>query len=279
MRVFIIITLFFVYAHGQVLLEELLIEKRLKHNIHVGVVIPYVTNEPKRTEMLNIMSTQKHGEDIVLVNDGGSMFTGFTNVVHHIVHVRHKPIGKSVMQGYEWLYNNGYNIICNLDSDVLVNQNWLSRSVSLVQQYPDYVISAFNEANHLKHCVVKSFSDHYIKNCGGGIHYCFTRTLYEDFIRPALQDIETHGNLNYWDAGLVERMQSSNRFVVSPKPSLVQHIGYIGFTASYGKRPFWQYAPDYKLSSDEVNLIKHIPQLRVLYNMEEDLKSTAVGDS
>jgi len=170
------------------------------------------------------------------------------------------------MQGYGWLYDNDYDVICNLDSDVLVKPNWLSESLSLLHQYPNDIVSAFNEQNHLKNCIIETFSDHYLKNCGGGIHYCFTRGLYREFVQPSLREIETHGRLDYWDAELIDRMQSSNRFIVSPRPSLVQHIGYIGFTASYKNKPFWQFAPDYELSTDESNLIRHIPQLRVLYD-------------
>jgi len=43
---------------------------------------------------------QSHTEDLVLVQDTGQAFQGFTNVVHSIKHVSHKPIGKSVMEGY-----------------------------------------------------------------------------------------------------------------------------------------------------------------------------------
>lgn len=251
-------------VYAQAMLEDLVIQKRSKHNIRIGVVIPYLSNDRRRLELLNIMIRQEHREDIVLVNDGGTEFTGFPNVVHTITHARHQPIGKSVMEGYDWLYDNGYDFICNLDSDVLVKPKWLSTSIALLQQYPDYIVSAFNELNHLNNCVVKTFVNHYLKNCGGGIHYCFTRALYRDFVRPSLREIELLGNLNYWDAGIIRRLQSSNRFVVSPRPSLVQHIGYKGFTASYKNRSFWQFAPDYELSAHETNLIRHIQPLRVL---------------
>jgi len=58
-------------TRAQALLEDLMIQKRSKHNIHIGVVIPYLTDDPRRVELLNIMATQEHREDIVLVNDGG----------------------------------------------------------------------------------------------------------------------------------------------------------------------------------------------------------------
>lgn len=253
-------------VYAQAMLEDLVIRKRSRHNIHVGVVIPYLSDDHRRVELLNIMTAQEHREDIVLVNDGGPEFTGFPNVVHTITHAQHRPIGKSVMQGYDWLCDNGYDVICNLDSDVLVKPNWLSRSIALLQQYPDSIVSAFNELGHLKNCVIETFSDHYLKNCGGGINYCFTRGLYREFVQPSLREIETHGDLDYWDAGIIKRVQSSNRFIVSPRPSLVQHIGYSGFTATKEHLPFWQFAPDYELSTNESDLIRHIPQLRVLYD-------------
>ena len=225
--------------------------------LKIGVVLPY----HGRHELLKIMSMQSHTEDLVLVQDTGQAFQGFTNVVHSIKHVSHKPIGKSVMEGYDWLYNNGYDIICNLDSDVLVKDNWLKESIRLLEQYPSDIVSAFNEANHLKHCVVQEFDDHYLKNCGGGIHYCFTRELYKTFVQPILANVETEGDLNYWDAAIVEHIQARGKYIISPKPSLIQHIGVKGFTAT---RIGWHVAPDYVLSDEEITLIGDIPELSVL---------------
>ena len=225
--------------------------------LKIGVVLPY----HGRHELLKIMSMQSRTEDLVLVQDTGQAFQGFTNVVHSIKHVSHKPIGKSVMEGYDWLYNNGYDIICNLDSDVLVKDNWLKESIRLLEQYPSDIVSAFNEANHLKHCVVQEFDDHYLKNCGGGIHYCFTRELYKTFVQPILTSVETEGDLNFWDAAIVEHIQARGKYIISPKPSLIQHIGVKGFTA---KGVLWQVAPDYVLSDEEITLIGDIPELSVL---------------
>ena len=238
--------------------------KHSGRHVKTGVVLPYYG----RHELLKIMTMQSHPEDLVLVQDAGPEFQGFTNVVHSIKHVSHKPIGKSVMEGYDWLYNNEYDIICNLDSDVLVKNNWLKESIRLLEHYPNDIVSAFNEANHLKHCVVKEFEDHYLKNCGGGIHYCFTRELYKTFVQPILSTIETEGDLNYWDAGIVEHVQANGKYIVATKPSRIQHIGYTGFKENYegsnSRNKLWQIAPDYVLSDEEITLIGNIPELSVL---------------
>ena len=229
-----------------------------------GVVLPY----HGRHELLEIMGMQSHPEDLVLVQDTGQEFQGFKNVVHTIKHVSHKPIGKSIMEGYDWLYNNGYDILCNLDSDVLVKDNWLKESIRLLEQYPNDIVSAFNEANHLKHCVVKEFDDHYLKNCGGGIHYCFTRELYKTFVQPILANVEMKGDLNFWDAAIVEHIQAGGKYIIATKPSRIQHIGYTGFKENYeslsSRNKLWQVAPDYVLSDEEITLISHIPELSVL---------------
>jgi len=251
-------------------------KKSSKHiEQRIGVVLPY----HERHNLLKIMSLQSHPEDLVLVQDLGLEFKGFQNVVHTIRHASHKPIGKSVMEGYDWLYNNGYSIICNLDSDVLVKKDWLTESTRLLQQYPNDIVSAFNEANHLKHCVVQEFNDHYLKNCGGGIQYCFTRELYKTFVRPILSTIEAKGDLNYWDAGIVERVQAQGKYIIATKPSRIQHIGYTGFKENYeglnSRNKLWQIAPDYVLSDKEITLIGNIPELSILMRKPIDqLKNT-----
>jgi glycosyltransferase involved in cell wall biosynthesis len=232
--------------------------------LKIGVVLPY----HGRHELLEIMGMQSHPEDLVLVQDTGQEFQGFKNVVHTIKHVSHKPIGKSIMEGYDWMYNNGYDILCNLDSDVLVKDNWLKESIRLLEQYPNDIVSAFNEANHLKHCVVKEFDDHYLKNCGGGIHYCFTRELYKTFVQPILANVEMKGDLNFWDAAIVEHIQAGGKYIIATKPSRIQHIGYTGFKENYeslsSRNKLWQVAPDYVLSDEEITLIGDIPELSVL---------------
>ena len=237
---------------------------RRGRHVKTGVVLPY----HGRHELLEIMGMQSHPEDLVLVQDTGQEFQGFKNVVHTIKHVSHKPIGKSIMEGYDWLYNNGYDILCNLDSDVLVKDNWLKESIRLLEQYPNDIVSAFNEANHLKHCVVKEFDDHYLKNCGGGIHYCFTRELYKTFVQPILANVEMKGDLNFWDAAIVEHIQAGGKYIIATKPSRIQHIGYTGFKENYeslsSRNKLWQVAPDYVLSDEEITLISHIPELSVL---------------
>jgi hypothetical protein len=213
------------------MLEELLYRKRRRHwrveGLRVGVVVPGYAK-------LDLLSKQAHHEDIVLL--GGSNFSELPNVVHTLR-------GKSLTGGYDWLYDNGYDILCNLDPDVFVKPNWLSESVNLVQMYPDSIISAFNSKN--LDCVNKTFATHYFKSCGVGIHYCFTRNTYIE-IRPVLKE---DGN------ALEEHMRSIGLFFVSTKPSLIQHVGFDA-----------DFAPDYILSEEEIDLIRHIPQLDVLWN-------------
>jgi len=213
------------------MLEELLYRKRRRHwrveGLQLGVVVPGHAK-------LDLLSKQAHHEDIVLL--GGSNFSELPNVVHTLR-------GKSLTDGYDWLYDNGYDILCNLDPDVLVKPNWLSESVNLVQMYPDSIISAFNSKN--LDCVNETFATHYFKSCGTGIHYCFTRNTYIE-IRPVLKE---DGN------ALEEHMRSIGLFFVSTKPSLIQHVGFDA-----------DFAPDYILSEAEIDLIRHIPQLDVLWN-------------
>ena len=222
-------------AASATMLDELLLRKRARHwrveGLRVGVVVPEYTK-------VDMLSKQAHHEDIVLV--GGPNFSKLPNVVYTLRE-------KSLMDGYDWLYDNGYDILCNLDPDVLVKPNWLSESVNLVQMYPDSVISAFNLKN--LGCVQKTFATHYFKSCGVGIHYCFTRHTYIEIRHVLLKED--------WNAALEEHMRSIGRLFVSTKPSLIQHVG---FDASP------DFAPDYILSKAEIDLIRHIPQLDVLWN-------------
>ena len=220
------------------ILEELLLRKRRRHwrveGLRVGVVVPEYTRHG-----LDLLSKQAHHEDIVLV---GPNFSELPNVVHTLR-------GKSLTGGYDWLYDNGYDILCNLDPDVLVKPNWLSESVNLVQRYPDSIISAFNWKNNLVYCVNETFATHYFKCCGTGIHYCFTRNTYVEIRHVFLEED--------WNTALEEHMRSIGHFFVSTKPSLIQHVGF-------DSSP--DFAPDYILSEAEIDLIRHIPQLDTLWN-------------
>lgn len=125
---------------------------------------------------------------------------------------KHLNINGCLKVGWDYLFENGFDLIGNLDSDALVSPDWFYRIVDLHRRFPDHVITGFNTDSH------RSFSDgdgYLLKKSIGGINTLFSRDLYQTSVRPSLDVLE-------WDWKMSRAMELP--FVVA-RPSVIQHLG------------------------------------------------------
>lgn len=116
--------------------------------------------------------------------------------------------------GWSHFYNNGFDLLMNLDSDALVKPYWLPILLQLHKLFPDTIVSGFNTLHHPIHEI---FPRYCTKQDIGGINMLFHRDLF-----PIVDGCL--GNRD-WDWQVCWAMQAAAKLFVVSRPSVVQHIG------------------------------------------------------
>ena len=135
--------------------------------------------------------------------------------------------------GFDYLYNHGFDVMINIDSDVIVRKEWLENILRLQDRFPNDIISGFNTRSHP---IIKSHSDYHIKKTVGGINLAFSKETYKSVIEPSLTGVD-------WDWKVCKKISEYKiKFIVS-KPSVINHIGA---NSTLRKGPGHDVAIDYK---------------------------------
>jgi glycosyltransferase involved in cell wall biosynthesis len=193
--------------------------------MRIGLVIT-IHNRPeylKRT-FESLKKSKLHNTTIYLVNDASfdkktnKLFQEFYMPGVEIIREKN-PIRKNMFyglrKGWDYFYNNGYEILSNIDSDVDLKPHWQQKLIELYLKYPKRIITGFNTISGGRHAIVHEMPDCYYKNTIGGINMLFDRSLY-DIVEPCL----SHRN---WDWQVC---RAYDKYFIVSKPSVVQHIGF-----------------------------------------------------
>ncbi len=152
---------------------------------------------------------------------------------------KHKNMNDSLRAGWDLLKGTlNCRYLCCLDSDTLVEENWIERLLTVHRlvrngiRHPFLVVTGFNSHNH------PIFSEHqayYRKTSLGGVNLFFHSGIYLPVVRKALDDL-------LWDQVLVNRMRKLEGELICTKPSIGQHIGKVGM---WSNRKHFDVAEDF----------------------------------
>jgi GT2 family glycosyltransferase len=121
--------------------------------------------------------------------------------------------------GFDRLYNEGNDVLMNLDSDVKLKPYWLEKVYELHKQFPETVVSGFNTITN--HPVIQERETYCMKKTIGGINMMFSNKYYLPFVRPALDD--TAG----WDWSVCAAFfNDDKKYPHVTRPSVIEHTGY-----------------------------------------------------
>jgi glycosyltransferase involved in cell wall biosynthesis len=155
-------------------------------------------------------------------------------------------IAKSLEKGFTYLYPK-CEYLTNIDSDVLVKPNWLSklqevyeRSNRDINDGNGVLVSGFNcTPLNCEHKILSSNDLYHVKRSIGGINTFFHRDKYDDYINV----IGNVKNGAHWDWRLCDHCKRQHIPIIVSKPSVIQHIGFNGLN-SFGKEKY-DYAEDF----------------------------------
>tara|TARA_B100000963_G_scaffold293748_1_gene264213 strand:+ start:1 stop:807 length:807 start_codon:yes stop_codon:yes gene_type:complete len=158
--------------------------------------------------------------------------------------MKNMGIAKSLEKGFTYLYPK-CEYLTNIDSDVLVKPNWLSKLQEVYERSNrekndgnGVLVSGFNcTPPNCDHKIVSTNDLYHVKKSIGGINTFFHRDMYNDYINVI-------GNNNkLWDWRLCEHCEHNNIPIIVSNPSVIQHIGFTGLN-SHGKNRY-DYADDF----------------------------------
>jgi glycosyltransferase involved in cell wall biosynthesis len=201
--------------------------------MRIGLVVP-IFNRPEylRRSLESIASTQC-AHTIYIVNDASTdseanrLFADFNCPFAGSlkkVNLSNRNVQGCLLAGWKHFFDEGFDVLANLDSDTLVKPDWLGNLVDLHLRFPRTIITGFNT---MTHPVKGAESDFCVKDTIGGINLLFGRHLFP-VIEPCLDVLE-------WDWKLCGVMRKLGRQFIVSRPSVVQHIGDHGLTSGPGK--------------------------------------------
>jgi len=167
--------------------------------------------------------------DLYLINDGSTddfAIQIFNQVpaniipsgnVIKIIHETKIDIWNCLKEGFDYFYDNGYDIMTNLDADAILKKEWFEAVYKLHKRFPDTVVTGFNTlANHP---VIEKHKDYNVKMSCGGMNMVFSRNIYPKIIQP------TFINKWGWDWSVCSNIIQNNLRIYTTPTSVIQHIG------------------------------------------------------
>ena len=145
-----------------------------------------------------------------------------------------KGIADSVIAGWNILQTLGVSILCLLDSDMLVSQDWIVRMKSIMDTFADKaVFTGFNETLIGRH---KAIPNTLVGSCIkkktiGGCHIMLKSSMWIPELREKINVPKGRG----WDWCLVGWCDKNKVNLVCSVPSCVQHVGASGMNSVMGK--------------------------------------------
>lgn len=163
--------------------------------------------------------------DAMLIVDNNSTDAETLSLISHY-RVIHQPtqqgISANLITGYEILFNEGYDIVINFDSDAIIRPDCIEKLLALYK--PGRLLTGFHSTTKSangedRHIITAQHDGYCLKESVGGINFVVDRYSYENYVKPALISTNPHGNFDH-----ISCLNAGG--VICAVPSLVQHIGF-----------------------------------------------------
>lgn len=197
----------------------------------VGLVIP-VYNRPKYLKQCfeSLLRLEVTPDVFFIVDDCSTdiealaLIDGWSRKATTLRNSVNSGVRQSLLIGIDAAFSYGCDIVINLDSDMIVKPNFISRMVELKTRFPNNMVSGINitqrqRTGEERNPLLAIHEDYYLKKYVGGPCLAYDRQQYNSFIRPALLTV---GN---WDHNACIASDKAGYPIVVTKPSVAQHIG------------------------------------------------------
>jgi hypothetical protein len=197
---------------------------------------------------------------ILLIDDGSNKKNSEVLMELHskIAVIRHDVsigVKRSLIEGIEYCWAQGCDIVTNLDNDVRLKPNWLTKLLELREKFPTNIITGFhsvtrNSDGSERHEIIQTRLGWCSKKSVGGINMMFNKQVYESYIKPALETPE--GN---WDYIACCNSVLDDHLIITAVPSVIQHTGILQSSMGHNQELPDTAADWYDLELPDVTLI------------------------
>lgn len=163
-----------------------------------------------------------------------------------IRNIRNLSIRHSLQIGFDRLVSDGCDLLINIDSDVILRKDFLSKLIELHKQYPNQIVSGFNtltksRTGNVRHPIVSSHNGYVTKRSIGGVNMVMSVNTYLTIVKPAL--LESQRTRDHWDKIACRISNEQGKLIIVSSPSVIQHIG---FDSAMGHRDNPDIAEDFE---------------------------------
>ncbi len=139
-----------------------------------------------------------------------------------------KSIKDSLLYGFNYLFESGFDTVINLDGDAIVRNDFVDRLLDLKLKYPELIVTGFNcntknRDGSIRHKHLYSEPGATFRASVGGINMCVGRVQYLKWIKPALLQSYNHGG--NWDHLSCINSAADSCPIAVTVPSVIQHLG------------------------------------------------------
>jgi glycosyltransferase involved in cell wall biosynthesis len=131
-----------------------------------------------------------------------------------IKNTRNEGMFNGLKKGFKYFFDNGFDVITNLDSDTLVKPYWLQVLLDLYQENKNNLISGFNTPAFAS---TEQYETYHVKSKIGGINLLFDRSLCQ-LVISCLNRIG-------WDMVLSDVIRDNGHKIMVTYPSVIHHLG------------------------------------------------------
>lgn len=223
-----------------------------KKQYNFGCVISTYNRKQILEKTLTSLSKSFTPDNILFVFvDDNSVYDNYFDINQDYLYYKKNNnlgISNSLAIGWDIIWNLNIPYMLNIDSDVLLSVNWLSKILNTHKLFKENIITTgFNGSNHF---IVESNDKYFLKKSIGGINLFFNRQLYPtvrksltslEYIPNDLESIDPkiyggnpklHHKYVGWDWSLMTICDEKKIKRICTNPSVVQHIGDFGLTSS-----------------------------------------------
>lgn len=206
--------------------------------MRTGLVIT-TYNRPKYLERcLASLVNEVRGIRVYVIDDASTdptvsgLILDFAGKAQTQVRVMRNPknmgVAYSLKTAFEAAFNDGCEIVMNLDSDAIVKKGAIQTLAMMSHNNPHNLVTGFHSVNKNpdgkdRHKVISQHEGYWLKESVGGINFVLDQKLYGKYVKPALEKAIA-GKCNWDHQACINSMEDGNG-VICMVPSLIQHIG------------------------------------------------------
>ena len=159
-------------------------EKLMQITEKIGLIIPFFNRPHYLSALLLSLKSSYLPENmtVMLMNDGSDepyawkLFKGLkedylgTTPIIKVIHESPRHIWNCLREGFDFFIENNYDVLMNLNADMIVKPEWITRLIDLHRRFPYTIVTGFNTIDN--HPVLENHNDYRVKEtCEGLIWY------------------------------------------------------------------------------------------------------------